>query len=208
MGKDKDERKRPQLRLVVDNAEKRTARPGEDEADFIPLDQLVARREGLRRDFYANIETWQTEVYQALEQYCQARGWEYGLDPYHGRMLVLAAGTVCPEAAGHDEGGQDEVLLYVADDVTGQGLCLSLEMIMPYWSEDDAVMEDALIYGPFFQYGAFFLEENRHDSLLDLIYRLSLPLYPAQPTAQYLDRLFAIAAVELREALANLAEAS
>ena len=69
-------------------------------------------------------------------------------------------------------------------------------------------MEDALLYSPIFQYGALFLEENRQDGLLDLIYRLGFPLYPPALTARLLDRLFTIAAFELRETLRCLMDFS
>ena len=94
----------------------------------------------------------------------------------------------------------------MAEDATGKGLCLSLEMMLPYWSEDEAIMEETLLYAPVFQYGALFLEENRQDGLLDLIYRLGFPLYPPAPTDKLLDRLFSIASYELAEILRSLAE--
>jgi len=85
-------------------------------------------------------------------------------------------------------------------------MCLSLEMILPYYSEDESVMEDALLYSPVFQYGALFIEENRHDGLLDLVYRLGFPLYPPALTGRILERLFTLVAHELTDALQGLYE--
>jgi hypothetical protein len=203
MTQDKDERKRPQLRLVVDNAEKRNPR---SEDQTIPLEELIALKEQLRPQFYNGLGRWQVKACETLERFLTAKGWPYGLDPHHGSLMVLPAGKVCPEAAEHEGGLQDELLLYIAEDAGGNGFCLSLEMVIPYYSEDEAVMEDALLFSPLFQYGALFLEENRQDGLLDLIYRLGLPIYPPALTTRLLDRFFAIAALELRETLRNLAE--
>jgi hypothetical protein len=205
MTQNKDERKRPQLRLVVNNVEKRNPRSADKEEDFIPLEELVAKRELLRPQFYQDMDCWQTKAYEALEQFLAFREWPYGLDP-QGRLVILPAGVVCPEAAECGGSPQDELILFLSEDAAGKGLCLSLEMMLPYWSEDEEVMEDALLYAPVFQYGTLFLEESRQDELLDLIYRLGFPLYPPAPTEQLLDRLFAIAAYELRETLRSLAE--
>ena len=75
----------------------------------------------------------------------------------------------------------DELLVFIAEDAGGEGLCLSMEMIMPFYSDDEAVMEEALLYSPVLQYGSLFIEENQQDGLLDLIYRLGFPLYPPVP---------------------------
>ena len=80
------------------------------------------------------------------------------------------------------------------------------ETILPYWSEDETIMEEALLYAPILQFGTLFLEENQQDGLLDLIYRLGFPLYPPALTGRLLDRLFAIAAYELGEIFRFLAE--
>jgi hypothetical protein len=204
MTQDKDDRKRPHLRLVVNNVEQRKPRPATGDEDFIPLEALVARRESFRPEFYGGMDRWQVKAYSALERYLSRRQWDYGLDPQHGRLLVLPIAVVCPEAIEHGGSPQDEALIYVAEDASGQGLCLSIETILPYWSEDESVMEDALLYSPIFQCGALFLEENRQDGLLDLIYRLGFPLYPPALTGRLLERLFTIAAYELRETLRSL----
>jgi hypothetical protein len=206
MTQEKDERKRPHLRLVVNNVEQRKPRPAGEEEDFVPLETLIARKDGFRPAFYRDMERRQAKAYEAIERYLDRKNMPYGLDPDHGRLMVLSTAVVCPAAFEHGGSPQDEVLLYVAEDTTGQGLCLSLETILPFWSDDEAVMEDALLYSPIFQYGALFLEENRQDGLLDLIYRLGMPLYPPALTGKLLDRLFAIAAYELGEALRGLAE--
>lgn len=206
MANDRDERKRPHLRLVVDNVEKRSPRPSGREEGFIPLEELIARRDGFRPEFYLGLGRAETKAYEALERFLTRKGWPYGLEPHHDRLIVLPAGAVSPDVLAHGEAPQDEIILYVADDLTGKGLCLSLEMILPYWSEDAAVMEDALLYSPVLPYGTLFLEENRQDGLLDLIYRLAFPLYPPALTARMLDRLFSIAEYELRETLRSLAE--
>lgn len=206
MAHDKDDRKRPQLRLVVDNVEKRNPRPAGGEEIFIALEDLVVKRDELRPGFYRDMERRYVKAYEALERFLSLKGWPYGLDPQHGPLLVLPADAVCPEAGAPGAAHQDEILLYVTEDVTGEGLCLSLEMILPFYSEDESVMEDVLLFSPVFQYGALFLEENRQDGFLDLIYRLGFPLYPPALTARVLDRLFAIVAFELKETLRYLAE--
>ncbi len=206
MTHDKDKDNRPQLRLVVNNAEKRKPRPSASEDDFISFEELVTQREAFRSEFYRGMDRLQKTAYEELERFFTDKGLPYGLDPRHGRLLVLPAGAVCPETAEHGGAQEDEVLVYLAEDVTGQGLCLSLEMLLPYYSEDEAVMEDAFLFAPVNQYGTLFLEENRHDSFLDLIYRLALPLYPPDMTARLLDRMFVIAAYELKETLRALAE--
>ena len=206
MEHDKDDRKRPHLRLVVDNAEKRNPRPAEGEELPIPLDELIARREDLRIEFYAGIERWQAKAFAALERHLTAREIPYGLDPSHGRLMVIPAGAVCPEAAEPVGSQQDELLIYLAEDIWGTGGCISLEMVLPFFSDDDGVMEDALIYSPMYQYGALFLEENRQDGLLDLVYRLGFPVYPPALTMRFLERFFGAAANELKETLRILAE--
>ncbi|BBA69478.1 hypothetical protein [Geobacter sulfurreducens] len=208
MSKDKDERKRPQLRLVVNNVEKRSGRPVAGEDDFITLDELILRRHEFRGHFYAGVGRLQEKAYRSLERYLERKGWAYGLDPLHGRLMVIPAGLVCPEAIVPDSSQQDEVLVFAGEDLTGVGLCLSLEMIIPFWSDDDAVMEDALLSAPILPYGMLFLEENRQDGYLDLIYRVALPLYPPAPTVRVLDKLFAVARTELAETLRTLADFS
>jgi hypothetical protein len=207
MSKDKNEN-RPQLRLVVNNTEKRNQRPATSEDDFVSFEELAANYGLFRAEFYQDLEPLQAEAYRIIEDFLGKRKWSYGLDPRHGRVIVIPAGAICPECDEHGGAGQDEVLVYLAEDATGQGLCLALEMLMPYYSEDEAVMEDAFLYAPINQYGTLFLEENRHDSFLDLIYRLSLPLYPVTLDATILDRFFAIAAFELKGTLLGLAEYS
>jgi hypothetical protein len=206
MAKDKDERKRPHLRLVVNNVEQRKPRPAGGEVDFLTLDTLLAKREQFRPEFYLGMDRPQTKAYEALERFLARKKWAYGLDPQHGRLLVLSTGSVCPETIEQGGSPQDEVLLFVAEDASGPGLCLSVETILPYWSEDETIMEDALLYAPILQFGTLFLEENQQDGLLDLIYRLGFPLYPPALTGRLLDRLFAIAAYELREIFRFLAE--
>ena len=206
MSKDKDDKKRPQLRLVVNNMEQRKPRPAASMEDFIPLDSLVAMRDGFREDFYTGIHRSQEKAYNTLERYMLRKGWGYGLDPHHGKLLVLPLSAVCPEVKEHGAAQQDEVLVYVAEDAAGKGHSLSIEAILPYWSEDETVMEDVLLYSPIFQYGALFLEENRQDGLLDLIYRLGLPIYPPALTGKIMDRFFTTAALEIRETLRYLAE--
>ena len=208
MTQDKDERKRPHLRLVVNNVEQRKPRPAAGEEDFIPLEALVERREELRQEFYEGMDRWQVKAYSAMERYLAGRKCDYGLDPQHGRLLVIPVAFICPEVKEHCPTQQDEILIYLAEDASGLGYCLSIETILPYWSEDEAVMEDVLLYSPIFQYGALFLEENRQDGLLDLIYRLGVPLYPPAMTGKFLDRLFAIAAYEVGEALRSLLDYS
>ncbi len=206
MTQDKDERKRSHLRLVVNNPESRGGRPVTGDQASIPFEELVSRRAELGADFYRGIGEWHVKSYRVIERYLARRGWRYGLDPQHGRLMVLPAAEVCPELPAHGGTPQDELLLFVADDPTGQGLCLSLEMILPFWSDDDTVMEEALIYAPIYPYGALFLEENKNDNYLDLIYRLSFPLYPPVLTERLLDKFFAVARYELRETLLGLDE--
>jgi len=206
MTQDKDERKRAHLRLVVNNEEQRKPRPVTGGEDFIPYETLIAHRDVFRPEFYRGMAGWQTKAYNAIERYMARKQWEYGFDPQHGRLLVIPIAVIFPEAIEHGGSQQDEALIYVTEDASGNGFCLSLETILPFWSEDESIMEDALLYAPIFQCGALFLEENRQDGLLDLIYRLGFPIYPPAPTGRLLDRLFAIAIYELRETFRNLAE--
>ena len=204
MTQDKDERTRPTLRLVVNNPDKRPPRKDTEE-EYLPLEALVARREEFRPAFYREMERGTAKVYTRIERFLLTKGWPHGLDPFHGKLLVLPAGIVCPY---HDEYGgenKDEVLLFVSEDLQG-GLCLALEMVLPFFSEDDTVMEDAYLYAPVHQYGTLFLEENRQDGLLDFIYRMSIPLYPPALTGRLLERFFAIASHELAETLRSLGE--
>lgn len=206
MANDNDDRKRPQLRLVVSNPDKRAPRPAKVDEQFIPLEELILQRDAQRPVFYRGMDRWQEKAYTGIEQFLAKKELPYALDPYHGKLVVLPAAAFFPQLI--DLGGtpQDEVLIYVADDTTGKGLCLSLETILPFWSEDAAVMEETLLFAPIFQYGTLFLEENRHDTLLDLIYRLSFPLYPPALTSRLLDKFFDIAAFEMTETLQGLAE--
>ncbi|RII25926.1 MAG: hypothetical protein CXR31_13085 [Geobacter sp.] len=204
---DKDDHKRPHLRLVVDNAEKRNTRPADRGEEFIPLEELVARRDNFRTLFYTDLSPWQAKAYERLERFMAARDWPYGLDPEHGRLMVLPVGIVCPEAVEYGSALQDEVLIYVAEDLEGNGLSLSTEMILPFFSDDEAVMEEAFLYStPIHQYGTIFLEENHQDGLLDLIYRLTFPLFPPAVSGRLLDRLFSVAAFEFRETCRILTE--
>jgi hypothetical protein len=120
----------------------------------------------------------------------------------------LPADAVCPEAEGDSGEHRDEIILYVTEDTAGEGICLSMEMILPFYSEEEAVMEDALLFSPVFQYGTLFLEENKQDRMLDLIYRFGFPAYPPALTTRVLERLFTIIAFELKEVLRSLAEYS
>ena len=204
MTQEKDERTRPNLRLVVNNPDKRQPRKDAEE-EYLPLEELVARREEFRSAFYRDMARGPAKAYASIERFLLTKGWPHGLDPLHGKLLVLPAGIVCPY---HDEYGgenKDEVLLFVSEDLQG-GLCLALEMVLPFFSEDDSVMEDAFLYAPVHQYGTLFLEENRQDGLLDFIYRLSIPLYPPALSGRLLERFFAIAAYELAETLRSLGE--
>ncbi|MDD2321014.1 MAG: hypothetical protein PHO83_13300, partial [Geobacteraceae bacterium] len=176
MNKDNDDRKRSHLRLVVNNPDKRKPGPAGNEDDFITLDDLVANRENLAPLFYRDMDPLQEKTYRVIERFLSVRGWPYGLDPHHGRPIVIPALVACPGALASGMVSHDELLVFVTEDTAGQGLCLSIEMIMPFYSDDETVMEDALLYSPVFQYGSLFLEENRHDGLLDLIYRLGFPL--------------------------------
>jgi hypothetical protein len=205
MANDKDERKRSHLRLVVNNADVRSARPVAAEEEFIALEELIANRDSLRPAFYRGIGRMQSKAYLALERYLQQRGAPYGVDPVHGKVMVIPAGQLSPESQEFGS-NQDEVLFCISEDASGSGLCFSIEMILPYFSEDDAVMEEALLFAPVLQYGALFLEENPHDGLLDLIYRLAVPLFPPLLTTRLAERMFAIFAFELRETFLALSD--
>ena len=204
MTKDKDERKRSHLKLVVNNAENRSARPA-GEQEFIPLEELIANRDQFRPAFYQGLGVLQARGYRSLERFLLKQGSPYGIDPIHGKVMVLPSGSISPEALEYGS-PQDEVLLCISEDAGGSGLCFSLEMILPYFSEDDAVMEEALLFAPVLQYGALFLEENPHDGLLDLIYRLAVPLYPPLLTARLAERMFSIFSFELKETFAALSD--
>lgn len=206
MGEEKDERKRSHLRLVVNNVEKRPPRPAGGGEDFIPLEELVVQRDALRGNFYRGMDRWQAKAFETLERFLASKGWPYGLDPLHGQLLVLPVVAVSPEMAEFGATPQDELLLSITEDITKKGLCLSTEMILPFYSEDDAVMEDALLYSPMFPYGTLFLEENRQDGFLDLVYRLAFPLYPPAPTAKLFDKMFAVVSYELIETMRSLTD--
>ncbi|WP_136526170.1 hypothetical protein [Geomonas ferrireducens] len=205
MSKDKDERKRSHLRLVVNNAEIRSARPSAPEQEFVPLEELIANRDAFRSAFYRGMGRLQTKGYQSLERFLAGREAPYGIDPVHGKVMVLPAGHLSPESLEYGS-PQDEVLLSISEDAGGTGLCFSLEMILPYFSEDDQVMEEALLFAPVLQYGALFLEENPHDGMLDLIYRLAVPLYPPLLTARLAERMFSIFSFELKETFLTLSD--
>jgi len=205
MTKDKDERLRSHLKLVVNNQEIRSARPSATEQEFVPLEDLIANRDQFRGAFYRGMGKVQTRGYQALERFLAGRGAPYGIDPIHGKVMVLPAGNLSPESLEFGS-PQDEVLLSISEDAGGSGLCFSLEMILPYFSEDDAVMEEALLFAPVLQYGALFLEENPHDGMLDLIYRLAVPLYPPLLTARLAERMFSIFSFELKETFMALSD--
>lgn len=205
MKKDKDERKMSHLKLVVNNAEVRSARPAGGEQEFIPLEELIQRRDVFRPAFYRGMGRLQVRGYQTLERFLEKRNAPYGIDPVHGKVLVLPAGDLSAEAREYGS-PQDEVLLSITEDAGGTGLCFSLEMILPYFSEDDAVMEEALLFAPVLQYGALFLEENPHDGLLDLIYRLAVPLFPPFLTSRLAERMFAIFSFELKETFLALSD--
>lgn len=205
MSKDKDERKRTHLKLVVNNPENRSARPAGAEQDFIPLEELITQRDSFRAAFYKGMGRLQTKGYAALERFLLDSAAPYGIDPVHGRVIVLPAGNLSPEAQEFGS-PQDEVLLSISEDAAGLGLCFSMEMILPYFSEDDAVMEEALLFAPVLQYGALFLEENPHDGLLDLIYRLSVPLVPPAFTSRLAKRMFATFAFEIKETFLALSD--
>jgi len=205
MSKDTDERKRSHLRLVVNNTE-RSGRPNGGEQEFVPLEELVARRDELRPAFYRGMPRWQAKGYATLERYLAARRAPYGMDPVHGRVMVLPASTLSRESQEYGS-PQDEVLLSINEDAAGTGgLCFSMEMILPYFNEDDAVMEEALLFAPVLQYGALFLEENPHDGLLDLIYKLAVPLYPPAFTSRLADRMFSTFSFELKQTFQALSD--
>lgn len=206
MERDTDDRKKPQLKLVVNNAEKRSPRPAEPETPLIPLEELLANRNTMRDDFYRGMTPQLEEGYRTIERFLDGTGWQYGLDPHHGRPVVLPAGTVCPRAA--EVGSpQDEILLFMEPDGGENGLCLALEMILPFGSDDDAEMESALLYGtPVLQYGTIFLDENPHDGMLDLVYRLAMPILPPELSTAILERIMIIAGLEIGDAIQSLAE--
>ncbi len=202
----KDDRNRPHLRLVVNNPELRNLAQEGSTDEIIPLDELISRRAEFTAEFYQGLGRRQTKVCRSLEEYFASKGWPYGLDPHHGQILAITAASVCPAVIEYVESPQAELLVYLADDASGDGFSLSVEMILPFFSDDESVMEDAMLFAPIFQYGTLFLEENRRDGLLDLIYRLSFPLYPAAPTRRLFERFFSVAAFELTETLKVLGE--
>ena len=204
MANDTDDRKRPHLRLVVNNPDLRKGRPAAGEEPFILFEELLAKRGEFRVSFYQELPRWQAKAYEMLERFLDRKVVPYGLDPLHGRLVVIPAERVCPEILAHGGSSQDEVLLFVAEDPAGGGGCLSLEMILPFWSDDDGVMEEALFTAPILPYGTLFLEENRQDGYLDLIYRVAVPIYPPALTSRLVERLFGIAAYELAETLRSL----
>jgi len=206
MAKETDERKRTHLRLVVNNPEKRNPRPSGCEDDFIALEELVARRDEIRPIFYRDMDRATEKAYRVIERFLSRKGWPYGLDPNHGKPVVIPAAAACPGTLSSGMDPRDELLLFIMEDAAGEGVCLSMEMILPFYSEDESVMEDALLYSPVFQYGALFIEENRHDGLLDLVYRFGFPLYPPALTGRILERLFRLAAHEMSDALQGLNE--
>lgn len=208
MAVDKDDRKRPQLRLVVDNVEKRKAGASGGEEPFLAIDELIARREELSPEFYQELDRGYKKFYQTLERFMSGKGWPYGLDPHHGPLMVIPAGAVCPEADAPGEEQKDELLVYITEDTAGEGFCLTMEMILPFYSDETEVMEDLLLFSPVFQYGTLFLEENRQDGLLDFIYRIGFPIFPPALTGRILDRLFTIVAFELKETLMYLTDFS
>ncbi len=145
MTKETDDRKRTHLRLVVSNPEKRHQRPSGCEDDFITVDELISRKDALRPLFYRDMERAHMKAYVTIERFLTEKGWPYGLDPHHGRPVVLPAAVVCREMATPELDHGDEVLLFVTDDATGSGVCFSLEMILPFFNEDEAIMEEALL---------------------------------------------------------------
>lgn len=208
MTHDEDDRKRSHLRLVVDNVEKRNSRPTGNDEVFIPVDKLIEMRAEVRPDFYRGMERRYAKAYEAIERFVDRKGWPYGLDLQHGPLMVFPADAVCSEVEEQRGEHRDEIILYVTEDTAGEGICLSMEMILPFYSEEEAVMEDALLFSPVFQYGTLFLEENRQDRILDLIYRFGFPVYPPALTTRVLERIFTIIAFELKEVLRSLAEYS
>jgi hypothetical protein len=165
----------------------------------VPLSDLCSRKEEYRPQFYHGLDEQQTQAFEAIEAFITSKEWTYGLDPEHGRMIVIPAGTVVPEVADLSGSSLDEILLFISRDPTGTGLCVTVEMVMPFYSEDDAVMEDSLLYAPLLPYGTLFLEENGNDRFLDLIYRVAFPLFPPEADQAIFARLFGVAAGELRE---------
>jgi hypothetical protein len=52
----------------------------------------MAKREQFRPEFYLGMDRPQTKAYEALERFLTRKKWTYGLDPQHGRLLVLSTG--------------------------------------------------------------------------------------------------------------------
>lgn len=206
MTKDNNDRPRPHLRLVVNNPDLRPNRPDRDEELFITIGELMARRDDYRAPFYDQMPEGEVKAYAAVERFLIEQGLPYGLDPNHGKVLVIPAQVACTELADHGGTPQDEVLVYITDDMTGQGLRISFETILPFYSDDDSVMEEAILFAPVLPYGTLFLEENRHDNYLDLIYRVSFPIAPPALTQRLIGRYLATVAHEIRDALSGLTE--
>ena len=206
MERETDDRKKPQLRLVVNNAEKRSPRPTEPEVPLISLEELLVNRDAMRDHYYRGMDPKLEQGYRVIERFLEGKEWQYGLDPHHGRPVVLPAGTVCAQAVEIGS-PQDEILLFMESDGGENGLCLALEMILPFGSDDDTEMESALLYGtPVLQYGSIFLDENPHDGMLDLVYRLAVPIMPPELTDALLERVVTIAGMEIRDAILSLSE--
>lgn len=204
MSEEKDDKKRNHLRLVVNNEKRVTPRKTAD--DFIPLEDLVASRDDVRPDFYTDIPPWQGKVYILLEKFLLDQGISYGLDPHHGRVIVIPVIHLAPASVDFGAVAQDEALLYVSEDITGKGLCVSLEMVLPFFSDDPIDMEDALLSTPIVQFGTYFLEENPQDGLLDLIYKVTFPAFPPGLTPRVIERLLTVGAYEITETLRVLTE--
>jgi hypothetical protein len=201
---DNDDKKRSHLRLVVNNPDKRHARPSAVVEDYMPLEDLIAGRDVIRDDYYRGMTASAGKACMRIERFLNECGRPYGLDPLHGKPIVIPVAAVCKELDGLDP--WDELLAFISEDLTGEGLCLSLEMILPFYNEDESVMEEALLYSPVFQYGALFLEENRQDGYLDLVYRIGFPISPPALSGRMLERIFSIVALEIGDALRGLAD--
>ena len=74
MSKEKDERPRPNLKLVVNNPDiQRPARkdPG---SEYLPLEELVTRQEEFRPLFYQDLERGPTRAYTVIQGFRVKRG--------------------------------------------------------------------------------------------------------------------------------------
>lgn len=205
MERNKDERKRPPLRLVVNNDKRQPPPVVTDDDGFMSIEELIADRERLREAFFTGLPRRQAKAFTMVERFLIEKRWPHGLDPNHGRLLVLPAQVFSPEIEQYGGTQQDELLIAVTDDATGSGLCLSLEISLPFYDDDPGIMEDAVLYSPILQYGSLFLEENRQ-GYLNLIYRIAFPLYPPALTQGIVARFFAAAALEVADTLHALAE--